>query len=113
MICRSSGKVARDNATGHSRGVCSRVHGTHALSFKCDRERSIACFLKWIEAIGQTRGETKRCLKAIGSHDAAESVVKLGIRKDKLGSFKPEERCLCEKDHKEDVVDDNGNDEWW
>ncbi|MBA0855152.1 hypothetical protein Goshw_009846 [Gossypium schwendimanii] len=41
---RSLGKVARDNATGHSRGVCLRVQGTLAPSFRCDRERSIACF---------------------------------------------------------------------
>ncbi|MBA0637876.1 hypothetical protein Godav_029409, partial [Gossypium davidsonii] len=31
--------------TGHSGGVCSRVQGTHAPSFRCDREKSIACFL--------------------------------------------------------------------
>ncbi|MBA0734089.1 hypothetical protein Gogos_018037 [Gossypium gossypioides] len=40
-----------------------------------------------------------------------ESVVKLGLGKDKLGSFKSEERGVCEKDHKEDVVDGNGNDD--
>ncbi|MBA0858513.1 hypothetical protein Goshw_027456, partial [Gossypium schwendimanii] len=33
----------------------------------------------------------------------------LGLRKDKLGSSKSEERGPCEKDHKEDVVDGNGN----
>ncbi|MBA0844751.1 hypothetical protein Goarm_005739 [Gossypium armourianum] len=38
-----------------------------------------------------------------------ESVVKLGLRKDKLRSSKPEERGICEKDHKEDVVDGNDN----
>ncbi|MFQ6646711.1 hypothetical protein Gotur_020639 [Gossypium turneri] len=38
-----------------------------------------------------------------------ESVVKLGIGKDKLGSFKPEERGVYEKDHNED--DGNGNDD--
>ncbi|MFQ6662211.1 hypothetical protein Gotur_030098 [Gossypium turneri] len=43
---KNSGKVARDNATGHSGGVCLRVQGTHALSFKYDRERSIACFFR-------------------------------------------------------------------
>ncbi|MBA0843468.1 hypothetical protein Goarm_000654, partial [Gossypium armourianum] len=40
-----------------------------------------------------------------------ESVVKLGLGKDKLGSSKSEERGLCEKDHKEDVVNGNGNDD--
>ncbi|MBA0880109.1 hypothetical protein Goshw_012270 [Gossypium schwendimanii] len=51
---RSSGKVARDKATWHSGGVCSRVQGTHAPSFRGDRKRSIIFFLEWIEVVGQT-----------------------------------------------------------
>ncbi|MBA0708555.1 hypothetical protein Golax_023662 [Gossypium laxum] len=39
-----------------------------------------------------------------------ESVVKLGLGKDKLGSSKLKERGACENDHKEDVVDGNVND---
>ncbi|MFQ6645154.1 hypothetical protein Gotur_019330 [Gossypium turneri] len=38
-----------------------------------------------------------------------EFMVKLGLGKDKLGSSNSEERGVCEKDHKEDVVDGNGN----
>ncbi|MFQ6660868.1 hypothetical protein Gotur_029224 [Gossypium turneri] len=38
-----------------------------------------------------------------------ESVVKLGLGKDKLGSSKPKERGVCEMDHKEDIVDGNDN----
>ncbi|MBA0818496.1 hypothetical protein Gohar_021271, partial [Gossypium harknessii] len=38
-----------------------------------------------------------------------ESVVKLGLGKDKLGSSKSKERGVCEKDHNEDIVDGNGN----
>ncbi|MFQ6637602.1 hypothetical protein Gotur_013441 [Gossypium turneri] len=38
-----------------------------------------------------------------------ESVMKLGLGKDKLGSTKSEERGICEMDHKEDIVDGNGN----
>ncbi|MFQ6656486.1 hypothetical protein Gotur_026572, partial [Gossypium turneri] len=38
-----------------------------------------------------------------------ESVVKLGLGKDKLGSSKSEERGVCEMNHKEDIVDGNGN----
>ncbi|MFQ6660736.1 hypothetical protein Gotur_029140 [Gossypium turneri] len=38
-----------------------------------------------------------------------ESVVKLGLGKNKLGSSKSEERGVCEMDHKEDIVDGNGN----
>ncbi|MFQ6636554.1 hypothetical protein Gotur_013087, partial [Gossypium turneri] len=40
-----------------------------------------------------------------------ESVVKLGLGKDKLGSSKSEEKGVCEMDHKEDIVDGNGNDD--
>ncbi|MFQ6630602.1 hypothetical protein Gotur_009813 [Gossypium turneri] len=64
-------KVARDNATGHSGGVCSRVQGTHAPSFRCDRGRSIAYCSEGIEAVGQTGGGTKRCPKAVGSHEGS------------------------------------------
>ncbi|MBA0731696.1 hypothetical protein Golax_022886, partial [Gossypium laxum] len=39
----------------------------------------------------------------------AESVVKLGLEKYKLRSLKSEERGVCEKNHKEDVVNSNGN----
>ncbi|MFQ6636687.1 hypothetical protein Gotur_012793 [Gossypium turneri] len=38
-----------------------------------------------------------------------ESVVKIGLGKDKLGSSKSEERGVCEMDHKKDSVDGNGN----
>ncbi|MBA0812914.1 hypothetical protein Gohar_026831 [Gossypium harknessii] len=44
----------------------------------------------------------------------AESVVKFGLGKDKLGSSKSKEMGLCEKDHKEDndgngINDNDGN----
>ncbi|MBA0708009.1 hypothetical protein Golax_020003 [Gossypium laxum] len=38
-----------------------------------------------------------------------EFMVKLGLGKVKLRSSKSEGRGVCEKDHKEDVVDGNGN----
>ncbi|MBA0880430.1 hypothetical protein Goshw_011627 [Gossypium schwendimanii] len=41
--------------------------------------------------------------------DTVESVVKLGLRKDKLRYSKFEKRGVCEMDHKEDIVDGNGN----
>ncbi|MBA0608986.1 hypothetical protein Godav_021127, partial [Gossypium davidsonii] len=41
--------------------------------------------------------------------EVVESVVKLGLEKDKLGFFKFKERGVCEKDHREDVVNGNGN----
>ncbi|MBA0874071.1 hypothetical protein Goshw_011132 [Gossypium schwendimanii] len=43
--------------------------------------------------------------------DTVKSVVKLGLGKDKLGSSKSEEKSVCEMDHKEDIVDGNGNDD--
>ncbi|MBA0818162.1 hypothetical protein Gohar_021483, partial [Gossypium harknessii] len=38
-----------------------------------------------------------------------ESVVKLGLGKDKLESSKSEKKGVCEMDHKEDMVDGNKN----
>ncbi|MBA0880435.1 hypothetical protein Goshw_011627 [Gossypium schwendimanii] len=38
-----------------------------------------------------------------------ESMVKLGLGKDKLRYSKSEERGVCEMDHKEDIVDGNDN----
>ncbi|KAK8276572.1 hypothetical protein V6Z12_D10G208100 [Gossypium hirsutum] len=38
-----------------------------------------------------------------------ESVVKLGLGRDKLGSSKSERNGVCEMDHKEYMVDDNDN----
>ncbi|MBA0754470.1 hypothetical protein Gogos_022388 [Gossypium gossypioides] len=38
-----------------------------------------------------------------------ESVLKLGLGKDMLGSSKSKERGICEKDDKQDVVDGNDN----
>ncbi|MBA0861275.1 hypothetical protein Goshw_026285 [Gossypium schwendimanii] len=72
---KSLGKVARDNATGHS-GREVEQRGVQKLS----------------EAM-----------------TVVESVVKLGLGKDKLGSSKSEKRGVCEKDHKKDV-DGNEND---
>ncbi|MBA0558689.1 hypothetical protein Golob_015696 [Gossypium lobatum] len=39
----------------------------------------------------------------------AKSMVKLGLGKDKLRFSKFEKRGICEKDHKENVIDGNGN----
>ncbi|MBA0629273.1 hypothetical protein Godav_023856 [Gossypium davidsonii] len=38
-----------------------------------------------------------------------ESMVKLGLGKDKLGCSKSEKKGVCEMDHKEDMVDGNDN----
>ncbi|MBA0671702.1 hypothetical protein Goklo_029267, partial [Gossypium klotzschianum] len=96
-------------ATGHSGGVCSRVQETHAPSFRCDRERIIACFSEWIEAVGQTGGGIRGVQKLSEAITVVEPVVKLGLRKDKLGSSKFEEMSVCEMGHNEDIADGNGN----
>ncbi|KAH1113656.1 hypothetical protein J1N35_007034 [Gossypium stocksii] len=52
------------------------------------------------------QGGIQKLLEAI---TVAKSVVKLGLRKDKLESFKSEERDVRELDHKEGNVNGNGN----
>ncbi|MBA0829749.1 hypothetical protein Goarm_014332, partial [Gossypium armourianum] len=54
--------------------------------------------------------EQRGVQKLLEAMTVVESVVKLGLRKDKFGSSKLEERGVCEKDYKEDV-DGNGNDD--
>ncbi|MFQ6640103.1 hypothetical protein Gotur_015263 [Gossypium turneri] len=62
------------------------------------------------ELMLQVSGVEQRCVQKLSeAMTVAESVVKLGLGKDKLGSFKSEERDVCEMDHKEDIVDGNGN----
>ncbi|MFQ6662378.1 hypothetical protein Gotur_030229, partial [Gossypium turneri] len=53
--------------------------------------------------------EQKSVQKLLEAMMVAESLVMLGLEKDKLGSSKSEEKSVCEKDHKEDVVDGNDN----
>ncbi|MBA0798721.1 hypothetical protein Gohar_009283, partial [Gossypium harknessii] len=55
--------------------------------------------------------EQRGVQKLLEAMTVVESVVKLGLRKDKLGFSKSEERGVCEKGHKKDVIDGNGNDD--
>ncbi|MFQ6653668.1 hypothetical protein Gotur_024943, partial [Gossypium turneri] len=110
-VCRgrSSGKVARDNATGHS--------GEYVREFKelmlqvsevTEREALLAFqngLRRWVRQEVEQRGVQKLS----EAMTVVESVVKLGLGKDKLRSSKSEERGVCERDHKEDIVDGNGN----
>ena len=59
----------------------------------------------WVRQEVEQRG-VQKLSKAM---KVAVSVVKLGLGKDKLGSFKSDGRGVCEMDHKEDSVDGNGN----
>ncbi|MFQ6653582.1 hypothetical protein Gotur_024905 [Gossypium turneri] len=59
----------------------------------------------WVRQEVEQRG-VQKLSEAI---TVVESVVKLGLGKDKLGSSKSKEKGVCEMDHKEDIVDGNGN----
>ncbi|KAK5842546.1 hypothetical protein PVK06_004918 [Gossypium arboreum] len=59
----------------------------------------------WVRQEMEQRGVQKLSEVMI----VAESMVKLGLGKDKLGSSKSEERGICEEDHKEGKDDGNGN----
>ncbi|MBA0819043.1 hypothetical protein Gohar_021545, partial [Gossypium harknessii] len=61
----------------------------------------------WVKQEVEQRG-VQKLSKAM---TVVESVVKLGLGKYKLGSSKFKERGVCEKDHKKDVVNGNGNDD--
>ncbi|MFQ6666460.1 hypothetical protein Gotur_032799, partial [Gossypium turneri] len=61
----------------------------------------------WVRQEMEQR-DVQKLLEAI---TIVESVVELGLGKDKLGSSKCEEKGVCENEHKEDVVDGNGNGE--
>ncbi|MBA0671344.1 hypothetical protein Goklo_029699 [Gossypium klotzschianum] len=61
----------------------------------------------WVRQEVEKRG-VQKLSKAM---TVVEFVVKLGLRKDKLGSSKSEERGVCEMDHKKDIVDGNSNDD--
>ncbi|MFQ6653667.1 hypothetical protein Gotur_024943 [Gossypium turneri] len=60
---------------------------------------------RWVRQEVEQRGVQKLS----EAMTVVESVVKLGLGKDKLRSSKSEERGVCERDHKEDIVDGNGN----
>ncbi|MFQ6633600.1 hypothetical protein Gotur_011839, partial [Gossypium turneri] len=77
--------------------------------FQRCRKRGIACFSEWIEAVDLQEMEQRGVQKLSEAMTVVESVVKLGLGKDKLRSSKSEERGVCEMDHKEDIVDGNGN----
>ncbi|MFQ6670791.1 hypothetical protein Gotur_035563 [Gossypium turneri] len=52
----------------------------------------------------------QRCVQKLSeAMTVVESMVKLGLGKNKLWSFKFEESSVCEMDHKEDILDGNGN----
>ncbi|KAG8474275.1 hypothetical protein CXB51_034116 [Gossypium anomalum] len=87
---KRQGKVVRDNVMGHCGGVCSRVQGTRTPSFRCDRERSIAWFSKGLKPWVRQEVEQRGVQKLSEAMTVAESVVKLGVGKDKLGSSKSE-----------------------
>ncbi|MFQ6630594.1 hypothetical protein Gotur_009813 [Gossypium turneri] len=69
----------------------------------CDVDNFLWRMENYFRAKGIMDDELSEAMRVV------ESVVKLGLRKDKLGSSKSEEKGVCEMDHKEDIVDGNGN----
>ncbi|MFQ6656070.1 hypothetical protein Gotur_026336, partial [Gossypium turneri] len=67
------------------------------------------------ESIEDLRGQSRDFVEQRGvqklseAMTVVESVVKLGLGKDKFESSKFEERGVCEMDHNEDIVDGNDN----
>ncbi|MBA0762509.1 hypothetical protein Gotri_012109 [Gossypium trilobum] len=87
-----------------------------AVKFQCELNGQFYPEFTKEEVRAKLQGITQRgtvggVQKLSESMMVVESVVKLGLGKDKLGSSKPKERGACEKDLKEDVVHINGNDD--
>ncbi|MFQ6656410.1 hypothetical protein Gotur_026526 [Gossypium turneri] len=72
-------------------------------------EEALLVFQKGLKPWVRQEVEQRGVQKLSEAMTVVESVVKLGLGKDKLGSSKSEEKGVCEMDHKEDIVDANGN----
>ncbi|KAK8283959.1 hypothetical protein V6Z12_D08G128200 [Gossypium hirsutum] len=72
-------------------------------------EEALLAFQKGLKPWVRQEVEQRGVQKLSEAMTVVESVGKLGLGKDKLGSSKSEERGVCEMDHKEDIVDGNGN----
>ncbi|MBA0879104.1 hypothetical protein Goshw_015940, partial [Gossypium schwendimanii] len=72
-------------------------------------EEALLAFLNGLKPWVRQEVEQRGVQKLSEAMTVVESVVKLGLGKDKLGSSKSEERGISEIDHKEDIVDGNGN----
>ncbi|MBA0880539.1 hypothetical protein Goshw_011999 [Gossypium schwendimanii] len=73
-----------------------------------EREALLA-FQKGLKPWVKQEVEQRSVQKLSEAMTVVESLVKLGLGKDKLGSSKSDERGVCEMDYKEDSVDSNGN----
>ncbi|MBA0765308.1 hypothetical protein Gotri_014527, partial [Gossypium trilobum] len=85
-----------------------------AVKFQCELKGQFYPKFTEEEARANLQGITQRgtvgsVQKLSEAMTVVESIVKLGLGKDKLRSSKFEERGVYETDHKEDVVDGNGN----
>ncbi|KAK8307935.1 hypothetical protein V6Z11_D02G019900 [Gossypium hirsutum] len=72
-------------------------------------EEALLAFQKGLKPWVRQEVEQKGVQKLSEAMTVVESVVKLGLGKDKLGSSKFDGRGVCEMDHKEDSVNGNGN----
>ncbi|MFQ6643683.1 hypothetical protein Gotur_017712 [Gossypium turneri] len=85
------------------------LKGQFYLEFAEEKARAKLQGITQWGTVGEQEVEQRGVQKLSEAMTVVESVVKLGLGKVKLGSSKSEERGVCEIDHKEDIVEGNGN----
>ncbi|KAG8500526.1 hypothetical protein CXB51_004158 [Gossypium anomalum] len=75
------------------------------------KKEALLAFQKGLKPWVRQEVEQRGVQKLSEAITVVKSVIKLGLRKDKLGYSKSEERGVCEGNHKEDNDDGNGNDD--
>ncbi|KAK8301352.1 hypothetical protein V6Z11_D04G014000 [Gossypium hirsutum] len=111
-------EFAEEEARAKLQGITQRgTVGEYVREFKelmlqvldvTNEEASLA-FQKGLKPWVRQEVEQRGVQKLSEAMTVVESVIKLGLGKDKLGSSKSEERGVCEMNHKEDIVNGNGN----
>ncbi|MFQ6632127.1 hypothetical protein Gotur_008687 [Gossypium turneri] len=111
-------EFTEEEARAKLQGISQRgIVGEYVQEFKelmlqvsdvTEREALLA-FQNGLKSWVRQEVEQRGVQKLSEAMTVVESIVKLGLRKDKLESFKSEERGGCEMDHKEDIVNGNGN----
>ncbi|KAK8263617.1 hypothetical protein V6Z12_D12G053800 [Gossypium hirsutum] len=111
-------EFAEEEARAKLQGITQRgTVGEYVREFKelmlqvsdVTDEEALLAFQKGLKPWVRQEVEQRGVQKLSEAMKVVESVGKLGLGKDKLGSSKSEERGVCEMDHKEDIVDGNGN----
>ncbi|MBA0817533.1 hypothetical protein Gohar_021280, partial [Gossypium harknessii] len=101
-------KVARDNTTGHSGGYIREFKELMLQVLEVTKKEVLLAFQNGLKPWGKQEVEQRGIQKLSEAMTVVESMVKLGLGKNKLGSSKSEKRGVCKKNHNEDV-DGNSN----